>query len=246
MRGRAKLTDDRVRLLLAGHAPDDEPSLSQLAGLVRSARRHYEQPPSAAVAERHEAMIAAAARALPAEPAPSLRPRPRRLRAALRSRPRRAVAFAAAVLALGLAGAWAATEAGRQAAPTTSGRGVAAPVPERVVSPDPPPRRGEGERERPRAPDKSPAPAPAAPPPPVEQSPPAEPQPEALAGRPAPAVDEPIGPEALPHGGYGGSDPTPTPLEGPLDTEPQIPAPLQGPRDTEPQIPAPREGAPAP
>jgi hypothetical protein len=250
VRGRANLTDDRVRLLLDGHAPDDEPSLSQLAAFVRSARRHYVHPPSAGVAERHEAMIAAAARALPAEPAPSLRPRPRRMGAALRSHPRRAIAIAAAALALGMAGAWAVTDGGRQAAPTTSDRGAAAPVPERVVSPDRSSPPDEGEREHPRAPDKPhaspPAPTRVAPPPPVEQSLPVEPQPEALAERPPPEVEGPIDPKAPPHRGYGGPDSTPVPLEGPLDSEPKIPAPLEGPRDTEPQIPAPREGAPAP
>jgi hypothetical protein len=46
--------------------------------------------------------------------------------------------------------------------------------------------------------------------------------------------------------GYGGPDSKPVPLEGPLDSEPQIQAPLEGPTDTEPQIPAPAEGAPAP
>jgi hypothetical protein len=248
VRGRATLTDDWVSMLLDGHAQDDEPSLSELATFVRSARRHYGQPPSAGVAERHEAMIAAAAHALPAEPAPSIRPRPRRLRAALRSHPRRAVAIAAAALALalGLAGAWAVTDADRQAAPTTSDRPGTAPVPERVVSPELPSPRGEGERERARAPEGSPAPAPVAQPPPVEQSTPAGPQPDALAERPPPGVEEPVEPKAPPRRGYGGPDSTPTPLEGPLDTEPKIPAPLEGPSDTEPQIPAPQEGAPAP
>jgi hypothetical protein len=246
VRGRATLTDDRVSMLLDGHAPDDEPSLSQLATFVRSAQRHYGQPPSAGVAERHEAMIAAAAHALPAEPAPSIRPRPRRLRAALRSHPRRAVAIAAAVLALGLAGTWAVTDADRQAAPTTSDGPVTAPVPERVFSPELPSPRGESEREQPRAQEGPPAPAPVAPPPPVEQSTPAGPQPDALAERPPPEVEEPVETKAPPRRAYGGRDSTPTPLEGPLDSEPKIPAPLEGPSDTEPQIPAPQEGAPAP
>jgi hypothetical protein len=236
MRG---LTDDQVSLLLDGHSPDDEPSLSELATFVRSTRWHYVQPPRPGVAERHEAMIAAAARGLPAAgpvagPTPARRFRLQRLGAVLGSHPRRAVAIAAAGLALGLVGAWAVTDTDRQASPTSSDRPATAPVPERVFSPEPTSQRREGEPGRPSAPDERSVPAPApepepvAPPLPVEQSPPVEPQPEALAERPPPEAETPIEPEAPPHRGYGGPGSTPTPLEGPLDTEPPIPAPPEG------------------
>jgi hypothetical protein len=231
----AKLTDDRVRLLLAGKPPDDDPTLSQLAALVRSTRRLYVEPPRPGVRERHEAMIAAAARGLPAA-GPALAHRSRRFGALPSSHPRRAVALTAAALALGLAGAWAVTDTDRQAAPRISDRSSPAPVPERVGSPAPPTPRRQAERGQRHAPEKRPA-APPAPAPPASQpapapqqetAPPVEPEPEALAERPRPEVEMPVDPAPPPHRGYGGPDSTSAPLQGPLDTEPPITAPPEG------------------
>jgi hypothetical protein len=264
VRGRAhsgrtpKLTDDRVSLLLDGRVPDGNASLAPLAAFVRSTRRLYVASPRPAVGERHEAMIAEAARQLPAAGrAPMLRSKPWRLGASLRSHPRRAVALAAAGVALGLAGAWAVTDTGRESAPTISDRSGTAPVPERVTSAELPSPRPRAERTRPSAPDppagspraSAPRAAPPVPAPQHETAPPLEPQPDALAVRPQPELEPPGESELVPPGesesppyrGYGGPDSRPTPLKGQLDTEPPVSGPLEGQLDTEPPIPAPDE-----
>lgn len=265
MRGRAdsgrapKLTDDRVSLLLDGQVPDDGASMAPLAAFVRSTRRLYVASPRPAVGERHEAMIAEAARQLPAGGGAAIpRSRPRRLGAILQSHPRPAVALAAAGVALALAAAWAVSDTGRQPAPAISDRPGTAPVPERVTSVELPSPRPRAERTRPDAPDTRagtppaavPHAVPAAPASQHETAPPLEPQPEALAVRPQPELEPPIeseivppgDPEPPPHRGYGGPDSTSPPLKAPLDSEPPVPAPVEGPLHTEPPIPAPVEG----
>jgi hypothetical protein len=235
-----RLTDERVRLLLAGQAPDEDASLAQLAWVVRSTRQLYLEPPRPALRERQEAMIVAAGRRLAVE-APAAGPpaatgsRPYRLGAALRAHPRRLAALAATALAV--TGAWLVVEADRKGAPTVTDR----PSPDRVSdasaagagSAQRNARAGQAEGRRRRAPDAR-AGSPAASTP-NAQTPPAvdselAAQPPAVGGvAPRPEIEGPLDTEPpAKQQGYGGPNSQPTPLKKPLDTEPPIAIPPDG------------------
>ena len=223
---RRGLTDDEATLLLAGQAPREDDA--DVATFLRATRELYLRDPRTAVGERHEAMIAAAARSQSGADVASVK--------RSRLRPRRVAALAAPALAFALAGAFFVFDgAEREPTPTVSDRPSPDRTRERTDLPERRPAEPEpGRRSRPAPERQTPSTPSVAP-----VTPSAEPATPGLRAteEPAPHAQLPAEAKPPPKQGYGGPDQKPEPLKGPLDTEPPI--------DSSPDGSAPPDGEPA-